>query len=300
MAKAYNEKMKSYRFMWLVTVLLLVAISTKAQENIDSAGINSWYKQHYDFVTMPDTIYTFEGEFTLPDGCRHADSSELTDFQNYVANFPLWHRFIRAGSWKGTIQFDYTEISRTVHLPHYGPIMRDCTIPIRILAEYLHDRNRELEFVVIPNSGDTMIYTKWLFNDIVYGARHSVKYRETAPKDTTLEEYYTFMKFCQDNTTYQSLAYNSDTVKAGDLRPGDLLVAHGEDGKNGVVYVVMHMLVDEKKQKLYAVATGCKEACDFHIPLFNNDRNNPWLTSEQIAALGKDFPRSGFLRLKIR
>jgi len=290
----------------ITTVSLMIFLMTStlsAQETakpVNTNGINYHYKQNYDFVTMPDTIYTFQSEFTLPEGYRHVDSSELTPFQDYVANFPLWHRFLPVGSFMGKRIYKYEQISRPVHLPYNGPAYTDRAIPIRILAEYLHDQNREFDLSVVPNAGDTMTYAKWLYNDIAFGPKKSVQFNPAAPKDTTLKEYYTFMRTCLENTSFQSLAYNCDTILPSEARPGDMFVAHSDDGKTGVVYVVLHTLQNDQGDKLYAVATGCKEACDFHIPLFNNDRNNPWLTPQQIAELGQDYPRRGFLRFKIQ
>lgn len=279
---------------------VLVASSVFAQDRaVDTSGINYRYKQNYYFITMPDTIFTFESEFDLPEGFRHADSSELSDFQNYVANFALWHRYMKVGNWKKRTIYDEEEVSRPVHLPYYGNIMSDHTIPIRILAEFLVDRDRKLELNIVPNNGDTMMFSKWLLNEIVYGPRRAVMYRPVSPKDTTLKEYYSFMTICMDNTTYSSLAYNCDSVNAADIMPGDIFVAHDEKGRKGITYVIMHMITNDKGQKLYAVATGCEEACDFHIPIFNNDRDNPWINAKEISSLGLGFAHSGFLRFKI-
>jgi hypothetical protein len=287
------------RLVIFLTVLVQSVSFGLAQEQTDSAGINYRYKQIYGFVTMPDTIYTFESEFVLPDGFRHADSSELTPFQNYVANFPLWHRFMPVGSSFGKRVYEREQISRPVHLPYSGPAYTDKAAPIRILAEYLLDHNREFELSVIPDAGDTMTYQKWLTHDIFYGPTKNVQFKQSNPKDTSLKEYYTFMRFCLENTSYKSLAYNCDSITAAELRPGDLFVANDENGRKGVVYVVMHMIQNAAGQKLYAVATGCERACDFHIPLFNGDKNNPWISADKILELGHNFPHLSFLRLKI-
>ncbi len=276
--------------------------SLPAQETakpVDTNGINYRYKQNYEFVTMPDTIFTFESEFILPKGFHHADSSELNALQNYVANFPLRHRLMPVGSFKGSRIYENAKISRPVHLPYNGPAFTEWTEPIRILAEYLHDLNREFDLTVIPNTGDTMTYSKWLTHDIVFDGKGAIRFVSGALKDATLKEYYTFMRNCLENTSYRSLAFNCDSIDAEHIMPGDLFAAHDSTGRVGVVFVVMHMLKNGKKEKLYAVATGCREACDFHIPLFNNDKNNPWLTAAQIAKLGRDYPCRGFLRLKI-
>lgn len=287
------------RYLNLIAISLLAAAASIAQEMQDTTGINYRYKQKYDFVTMPDTIFTFQSEFKLPEGFQHADSLWLTDFQNYVSNFPLWHKGMKVGSFRAKIIFKNKEISRPVHLPYNGPAYTDKAMPIRILAEFLHDRSREKELSIIPRAGEIMIYDKWLASDITYGPGKSVQFNVPREKEDNLSEYYTFMRFCLENTTYESLARNCDTIPASDARPGDIFVAHDENGKDGVVYVILHMIVNASDDKLYAVATGCKEACDFHIPLFNNDRNNPWIRPREIAELGGDYARRAFLRLKI-
>jgi hypothetical protein len=283
-----------------ITVFSLLPVLMLAQSGEDKAGINYRYTQAYYFITMEDTIFTFESEFVLPEGYRHADSSELSPFQNYVANFPLWHKDLPIGNFKGGIEFEKTEISRPVHLPHQGLAFTDRAIPIRILAEYLHDNSRELELEILPINGDTLKFSKWMHNEVFYGPRKFVKYREIEPRDSTLNEYYSYMKTCMRNTNYQSLTYNCDPVDIDDVLPGDIFVARNENGRKGKVYVVIHMLVNGQKDKLYAVATGCEKACDFYIPLFNNDRNNPWLTVSQISELKTNYPISGFFRLQIR
>ena len=287
-------------FLKFIIVLSMLAVSLVAQPEEDTTGINYRYRQNYDFITMKDTIFTFDSEFILPDGYRHADSTELSPYQNYVANFPLWHRHLPIGNWKGAKELDKTEISRPVHLPHQGLAFTNKGIPVRILAEYLHDNNRELELEIAPINGDRLKYTKWLFNKVVYGARKTVKYREVPPRDTTLNTYYAFMKTCMRSGNFQSLTYNGDAVALSDLMPGDIFVAYNENSTKGEVFVVMHMLVAKKKDDLYAVATGCKKPCDFHIPLFNGDRDNPWLTANEIYELGDDYPNRGFYRFKIK
>ncbi len=288
-------------FLKLIIVLTMPAVSLVAAEpEEDTTGINYRYRQNYDFITMEDTIFTFDSEFVLPEGYQHADSSELSPFQNYVANFPLWHQFLPIGNWKGAKEFDKTEISRPVHLPYRGLAFTRIGIPIRILAEYLHDNNRELEFEIAPINGERLKYSKWLFNEVVYGPRKAVQYREVPPRDTSLSTYYTFMKTAMHSSNFESLTYNCDSVALSKPMPGDIFVAYNENSTKGEVFVVLHMLVGKKKDNLYVVATGCKKPCDFHIPLFNGDRNNPWLTADQIYELGQDYPNRGFYRLKIR
>jgi len=81
-----------------VAVILLISGSVAAQ----TAGqdLNRQYRQTYDFISMKDTIFTFESEFILPDGYHYTDSSELTPYQNWIAHIPIWHRYKPVGHWK--------------------------------------------------------------------------------------------------------------------------------------------------------------------------------------------------------
>ncbi|MCK4607241.1 MAG: hypothetical protein KAU35_08105 [candidate division Zixibacteria bacterium] len=290
--------MERRAFSVLMVACLLTAGSILAENSSDDSGIVAFYRQHYPFSTMKDTIYTFQSEFVLPEGYRRPDSSQLTAYQNWVANFPLWHRYISVGNWKGGKVIEYSEISRPVHLPWHGMDFKDKAIPIRILAEFLHYQGREFDLRIQPPVGDTLRYESFLGGKLRYTSRREPFFEPDVEREPSLTEFYRFMKVCMHNTSLASLAANCDSVTADDLAPGDLFLAHDERGVTGVAYVVMHLLVNEKGSRLYVVATGCSDACDFHIPLLTEDRNQPWITADQIRSLANGLPFSGFLRFR--
>ncbi|MEA3296309.1 MAG: DUF4846 domain-containing protein, partial [candidate division Zixibacteria bacterium] len=150
-----------------------------------------------------------------------------------------------------------------------------------------------------PRKGDILRYNEWLRGKLRYKAHGEVFIEPGEEKDTSIFEYYRFAHMCMANTSYESLARNCDSVAARELLPGDLFIAHDKQVRKGCVYVVMHMLINSKGEKLYAVACGCEESCDFHIPLLTNDRDNPWVTAERIQSLAGDLPFSGFFRFRI-
>ncbi|MFQ6008540.1 MAG: DUF4846 domain-containing protein [Candidatus Zixiibacteriota bacterium] len=273
---------------------------TSNQAVQDSLNLVDWYRQHYDFISLEDTIFTFESEFEIPEGYRRPDSAELSLFQNWVSHFPLWHRWKPVGIWKGGKAYERDQISRVVHLPWKGRNFRDCAIPLRILAEFLRYRQREFEMQIIPRLGDTLRYEEWLRSKAVYGGRGEVLIQPDDPREPSPYEYYRFLDFGMKNTTYKSLAANCDSIPESLAAPGDLFVAHNEDATTGCAYVIMNMLVNDANEKLYVVATGCPEACDFHIPLFNENRHNPWITIEHIRILAADLPYAGFFRFKVQ
>ncbi len=283
--------------MILASSLFTVLAADAAELEEPTAPGAAWYRAHYPFCTISDTVYTFQSEFILPEGFHHADSSRLNDFQVWISNFPLRHRYIRVGSWKGRIKYEVDQVSRAVHLPYSGQLFRDYTLPLRVLAEYLLYREQQYSLTIVPARGDTLRYGDWLMGELVYNSHREPFFRPGAPREPSQREYYDFMKACMRNTSYASLAFNADSIKADQVMPGDVFVAHDERGLKGCVYLVLHMIENKDGKKLYAVATGCPDACDIHIPLLTENRDMPWVTVDNIAALGRDYPRRSFLRL---
>lgn len=266
----------------------------------EPSGIVAWYQQHYPFVTMTDSVFTFKTEFVLPDGFRPLDSASLSPFQNWVANFPLWHRWRSVGSWKGQKVYEADSIARPVHLPYRGPEQKDFNIPLRILAEWLFLLKREADLVYYPHAGDSLTYSDWLGGQLRLDRWGHPYIKKGEGRTATDGEYYRFMRACMDYSSYSGLTRNCDTLHTAQVLPGDLFVAHDQTGRKGVAYVVLQVLQNSTGQRLYAVATGCPDACDFHIPKLTEDRNCPWITLEKLQSLGKDWPQSGFFRLKIK
>lgn len=292
--------------MRIVASILIVFISiifltvAYGEEGSQPETLRDWYLKTYDFYSIKDTVFTFETEFEMPVGYRRLDSADLTPFQNWVSHFPLWHRWKPVGIWKGGKAFEADQISRVVHLPWKGPVFKDYAIPLRILAEFLRYRHCEFDLHVIPKLGDTLRYEDWLKGKPVYTGIGKVFFKPSEPREPSPFEYFRFLDLCMRNTSYLSLAENCDSINDNEIAPGDLFIAHDEKGRTGSVYVVINMLVNDEGKKLYIVATGCSEACDFHVPLFNNNRNYPWITVEGIRSLDSGMARSSFFRFRIK
>jgi len=284
----------------ILTLLLapLVAGQPDTARPVNWDSVMTWYHTQYPFVSMDDTIYTWESEFRVPDGFHRADTAALTPYQNWVSHFPLWHRYKSVGIWKGGTAFDKKDISRVVHLPWRGPVYTDRGFALRILAEYLRKNHREFDMTVAPKfGGDTLTYARWLRSKEGYDGRGAVKLIDATERDSSAFEFYRYLSVCMKNQTYESLGENCDSIPADQARPGDLLIGHDERGLTGRVYVILNMLVNDAGDRVYAVGTGCPEACDFHIPLVTSDRDFPWLTPSQLDSLTEGYPRRGYFRL---
>lgn len=282
----------------LITVICFFA-TLSAEKTEEFERLFEWYQKSYNFISMADTIFTFESEFDFPRGYRRLDSTRLSPYSGWISHFPLWHRWKPVGIWKGYKYYEADEISRVVHLPWKSYTFIDCTIPVRILGEFLYSQNKEFDLKIIPRNGEVLTYDKWLNGKPAYAVGKKLFFRPSEKRDTSVFEYYRYLDLCMQNVNYKSLADNCDLVNEKDLTPGDLMIAYDESGKKGYAYVILNMLVNEREDRLYIVATGCNEACDFHIPLINSDRDFPWLTLEKIKGLAENMAFSGFFRFKI-
>jgi hypothetical protein len=99
------------------------------------------------------------------------------------------------------------------------------------------------------------------------------------------------------NSTYKTLAANSTPITPEEFLPGDLMVSRDTVGYQGKVWIVMCVAENAGGDRRYIVGTGCDDVCDFHIPLFNNEKNYPWLTLDQVKALApEEYPIVEYLR----
>ncbi len=281
----------------VVVLLTFACLPATAQED-STAGdyLNASYRQQYDFISMKDTIYTFQSEFTVPDGYDWLNPAKMNNYQNWIANFPIWYRWKHVGIWKGNKAFVADEVSRVVHIPWKGRENKDFAIPMRIWAEYYLYRDIEKNFSIIPIRGETLTYPKFLESKVVRGPLRSVLFKPAEKRKPSEREFYKLLRVCMENSNYQSLASNCDSISGKELLPGDLVIGHNSNGMKGVVYMVMNVIENNNGDRMYCLATGCAEACDFHIPKFNESRENPWIDLRRIEELVTDFPKKGFFR----
>ncbi|HOP07769.1 MAG TPA: DUF4846 domain-containing protein [candidate division Zixibacteria bacterium] len=290
------------RIAILITVLciafppLLTAAEVVDQ---DLPEIVKWYRVHYPFTTNKDSIFTFETEFKEPSGYNKPDSSDQTPFQNWMSNFPLWHRWRPVGNWKGQKYMEADSVSRPVHLPWVGKRFTDCAIPIRILGEWLHYQKRENDLEVSLTHDGHLSYAEWLSGKMVHDNHMRAFIQPGEVRPPSEKEFYAFLARCMENTDYSSLRANCDSIDCDDLMPGDLLIGHDERGTKGVVYVVLRVLKNLWGSHVFAVATGGAEACDFHIPKLTDDRDRPWIDQSEAEKLVASFPHHGCFRLRL-
>ena len=289
----------NYTRVTVVMLVIFVLIGSAAGQNpTEKTGLLGWYSQHYPFMTMTDSVFTFTSEFTLPEGFQSLDSSKMTDFQQWVSNFPLWHRWKSVGTQTNSNLIVYDSVARVVHLPWAGLRNHDFAVPVRILAEWLHYQNRETSLAVFPSHGEQLSYVDFLGGDLLLNRLSEPFFQPGETKEASGTHYYRFIATCMDYLSYKGLLRNCDSLNEENLRPGDLFVTHDKRGRKGRAFVIMHVIENAAGKTMYAVATTCSRSCDFHIPLLTEDRDQPWISRERIKQLGADFPYFGFFRLR--
>ena len=275
------------------------SLPLKAERTEEFEKQLQWYIDNYKFVSLVDTFFTFESEFQFPEGYERLDKSELSDYSFWISYLPIWHKYKPVGSWDGRIRYEKDSISRVVHIPWIGTAYKEYAFPVRILGEYFVAKEKENDFCFYPPKGEVIDYRKWLTGQPAFTAHLELFIKPDEEREPSIREFYKLVNFCLQYSDYATLKKNCDTISASDLQPGDLLISTTENQIKGKVYLIINMISNKSGDKLYAIATGCEDACDFHIPLVNDNRDYPWLTLDDLQKLGNINPEQNFYRFKV-
>lgn len=281
-----------------ILTFILSASSVFAERTAEFEKMNDMYRKVYPYMTYKDTVYTFESEFVFPDGYHRPDSVSTPDFSNWVARMPIWYSYKSIGDWRGVKIMKYEEVSRAVHIPWKGTIYRDYAFPIRILAEYFVYKNDFDRFDFLPPKGEVLTYQKWLSGKPKKRAGGEYFIEPDMNRESSLKEFYGFMSYIMEISNYGTLIKNCDKISEADILPGDIYISTDSTGRKGKAYFIINKLVSDKDEPLFIIATSGKDACDFHIPLIGEDRNNPWITKEKIKEYVGENEINGYYRLK--
>ena len=282
----------------LLILVFSISVHLKAEQTDEFKKLYDSYKSKYNFYSIKDTLYKIQSEYTLPEHYSHVDSKDTSSYTYWISNFPIWHQYKSVGNWKGSKHLKHDEVSRVVHLPWTGPSFKDVAIPLRLLGEFYFQTNKRFDLKVYPKKGELLTYEKWLHGKVVYNHKGELLFNDDLLKDDTEEEYYRYLVFAMQNLNYKSIAKSCDTVALSELQAGDMYIAYNSTGKKGKLFIVLHLIENKAGDVMYLIANGCPDACDFHIQKFNEDRDNPWVTKEQLEELTNDFEINNFYRYK--
>ncbi|MGD8922911.1 MAG: DUF4846 domain-containing protein [Candidatus Zixiibacteriota bacterium] len=259
------------------------------------------YLEHYPYMTYRGVALTFDTEFDWPEGFHRLDSTELTGFQEWISWIPLWNPTRPVGSQVEGILYQPGEISRPINLPWRTTRFFDFVIPMQLLAEYDIAMKSAFDFAIQPRVGVLLTYQEWLEGNMVKNAHDSIYFVPAETKRQPAEsEFDNFFGAISANSNYRSLVENCDSVVESGILPGDMLIAHDEKGYYGRAYTILCVIENDNGERRFIVGTGCNDnPCDFYIPLFNDNKDNPWITLDQLKALAPaEYPHHGFFRFK--
>ena len=284
----------------LTTFLFIMILLNSAASSQILKGDDGYddYIADYPFLEGRNKLYTYESEFVIPEG-YHIKTDKLSSYQKWVSRLPLWRKGKPVSALGKGIFIKVGEFSRRVQLPWRTSHFIDYIIPVQLAAEYLRFNRSIHKLEIIPNRGAPFTYMNWLKSEYFEDNQGNLTSIPSQKREDTEEEFRKFIDIIAFNINYKTLVKSCEPVKEKDLGPGDIWIAHDDKGREGRVYVILNVLENKKGDRLYAVGTGCPEACDFHIPLFNGDDDNPWITVEQIKEVGAEYPSKGFYRLKM-
>lgn len=282
-----------------VLILLLIPVGMAVSQEKLQPKPNEWYIETYPFIQQRGRIFTAETEFDWPEGYREPDSATLTPFQYWVSHIPLWHSERPAARIKG-VMYSKDEICRSVHVPWRTIHFYDYFIPVQLMAEYYFAKGDTASFAWAPDDGDTITYDRFLNNTHTLYLGRELQFKEAEPREPSDKELNRMMDLISRHTTYGSLVVNSSAVSRDEIAPGDMLIAKNENGRKGLVWIILNVLRNDDGERLFLVGTGCQEvACDFHIPRFNADRSDPWITLDTLLTLAGKYTDYGFYRLPV-
>lgn len=283
----------------LATALLTIASTCAAATDKDAIKTRDRYIKQFPYLDTLGPVNTFESEFKWPEGFRRRDPKKLTPFQNWVSNIPMWDdgKSVYAINTGTVLKRD--KISRSIRYPWRTAQFRDCIIPLQLIADYKYFTNRPNDLMFITKLGDSVTYKRWLESEISYSPTFRIRYTPTEKREPSEKEFAGFFDLAVTNSDYGSLEKLCDPISDTDFRPGDIYLGRDTTGRTGKVFVILMVVTNDSGDHRYIVGTGCAQPCDFYVPLFHEDRANPWLTPDELKGLITDYPVIGFYRPRI-
>ncbi len=283
------------RLLVVIIMMIVIASPLMAEKRYENRYNDQWYLDNYPFMYQQGRFFTFESEFDWPDGFKRIDSSKLSPYAYWVSNMPIWHKDkdVSAG-FKGK-KYDADEVSRVIQFQWRTHKLQDNGIPTQMIGEYLLSRGIQEEWSVVLNKGETVRYKDFLGGKKKIHGHTGISFEPTVARPHSEKEFGRFVDLCLIKSTYKTLASNCDSIDAKALLPGDLIIGHNHNGIKGKSWVVL-CVIKKKKERRYLVGAGCEVQCAFHIPLYNENRSNPWLTLDQVKELAADQEYSGYFR----
>lgn len=242
---------------------------------------------------------TIKSRVNIPEGYKRVEYSKGS-FEDYLRNYKL-----KAFGSK-IINYDDTEYFwqrghigiLDVPVPKKG--LQQCADAlIRIRSEYLWDSNRKDDIGFNFTSGDYCSWKKYAkgYRPKING--NKVTFHKTANADHTKDNFYNYLNLIYTYSGTLSLYNELKSVKAKDLKIGDMLIKGGSPGH---IVMLCDEVINDKGEKLFLLFQGNTPAQSVHLVKNLTDSTiSPWYKLEDDAVTpvsNYTFSNSKFVRFK--
>jgi hypothetical protein len=242
---------------------------------------------------------TIKTRVKVPEGYRRVSYPEGS-FEDYLRNYklkPFGSKIINYDASEYFWQRGHIGILE-VPVPNNG--LQQCADAlIRIRSEYLWDQNRKDEIGFNFTSGH---YCSWMKYAQGYRPKineNKVTFYKTATEDQSKSNFYRFLNLIFTYSGTLSLDYELKSIKAKDLKIGDMLIKGGSPGH---IVMLCDEVDNDQGDKLFLIFQGNTPAQSVHLVKNLTDNSiSPWYTLEddaEISVSNYTFSSAKFVRFK--
>ncbi|WP_299368098.1 DUF4846 domain-containing protein [Winogradskyella sp.] len=255
------------------------------------------------YVETPSLInkdsLTIRSRVNIPEGYRRIIYPKGS-FEDYLRNYKLKPFGSKIVNYDGSKYFWQGGHIGILEVPVPDNGLQQCADAlIRIRSEYLWDNDRKDEIGFNFTSGH---YCSWKayakgYRPKINGSK--VSFHKTASEDHSKSNFYKFLNLIYMYSGTLSLFNELESVKAKDLKIGDMLIKGGSPGH---IVILCDEIVNDQGEKLFLLFQGNTPAQSVH--LVKNLENNiisPWYRLEDNATVpvsNYTFSSAEFVRFK--
>lgn len=242
---------------------------------------------------------TIKSRVNIPEGYKRVEYPKGS-FEAYLRNYKL-----KAFGSK-IINYDNTEYFwqrghigiLEVPVPKNG--LQQCADAlIRIRSEYLWDHNRKDDIGFNFTSGHYCSWKKYAEGYRPKISGNKVSFHKTASANHTKDNFYKYLNLIYTYSGTLSLYNELKSVKAKDLKIGDMLIKGGSPGH---IVILCDEVINDKGEKLFLLFQGNTPAQSVHLVKNLTDSSiSPWYKLEDDAITpvsNYKFSSAKFVRFK--
>ena len=279
----------------VLAAVIVLAFQLKPVENVVNKVVA--YAETPSLINK-DSL-TIQSRVNIPHGYKRVAYPEGS-FENYLRNYklkPFGSKIINYDDSEYFWQGGHVGILE-VPVPKNG--LQQCADAlIRIRSEYLWDTNRKDEIGFNFTSGHYCSWTSYAngYRPKINGSR--VSFHKTASVDHSKSNFYKYLNLIYTYSGTLSLYHELESVKAKDLKIGDMLIKGGSPGH---IVMLCDEVVNDKGETLFLLFQGNTPAQSVHLVKNLEDNTiSPWYQLEDDAIIpvsNYTFGSAKFVRFK--